>query len=302
MAWMEGKLQPIDLLSALQMSRQGGGEDTSNFARMMKQEALKQEQLKSLLAQSEYEQQTGVPNITMPGSALDHWSGANHQVPISDIPGMVSGQRQSDYGKQVHEGLMQSGRLMASMGEAAASDNARVGAAEARGGNEKPTMPNAWRGYGEYPIAALLASQSTGKGTPPVPYQNVPVPAQGYDPNAVDAAHSYQANNQGTPFNSPSDVKNVADINKANATMLKGQAQAAEKAKREAAKIASAQAKESSKVQDVATRQSRVRELAKTLSGDPLTDKQILADMAHISKVTVSELINSEMYRNLMKK
>ena len=48
MAWMEGKLQPIDLLSALQMSRQGGGQDDSTYARLMRDEALKQERIKSL--------------------------------------------------------------------------------------------------------------------------------------------------------------------------------------------------------------------------------------------------------------
>ena len=63
--WMTEKLQPIDLISALQMAqRNGGSNDNSTLRRLMEQEALKQEKIKSLLAQNEFEQQTSVPTIT----------------------------------------------------------------------------------------------------------------------------------------------------------------------------------------------------------------------------------------------
>lgn len=300
---MTEKLQPIDLISALQMAqRNGGSNDNSTLRRLMEQEALKQEKIKSLLAQNEFEQQTSVPTITVPGVMASGGSmGGAYKVPITDLPGQVSGQAAPTYGQQVHEGNMQTGRLMADMAQTAATSGARVGASEARGPNQKESQPNAWRGYGEYPIAALLASQSAHKpNTPPI--KDITNPKINYDPNAVLAAQQYQASNQGTPYNSPNDVKNVADINKDNTKMLKGQAQAEEKAKKEATKIATVQAKDDAKTRDVATRQARVAELGKTLSGDPTADKQTLSDMARIAKVTVSELINSEMYRNLTKK
>ena len=128
MAWMEGKLQPIDLLSALQMSRQGGGQDDSTYARLMRDEALKQERIKSLLAQNAYEQQTSVPTITVPGVMASGGSmGGAYKVPITDLPGQVSGQAAPTYGQQVHEGNMQTGRLMADMAQTAARANAGVG-------------------------------------------------------------------------------------------------------------------------------------------------------------------------------
>jgi hypothetical protein len=175
MALMEGKTQLIDLLGLAQLANQSGGNYNYNKKMMelqaqmahnaevdarnspMYQEQLKQEKLKSLLAQNEYEQQTGVPTITMPGSELDNWTGPNHQVPISDIPGMVSGQRQSDYGKQVHEGLMQSGRLMAGMATAAADANAKgqmYGGSKSAAVTKEPA-PNNQKGYGVYPLEAL---------------------------------------------------------------------------------------------------------------------------------------------------
>jgi len=176
MALGESKLQLIDLLGLAQLANQRGygrqvpdnTASNSNYDRAMRQEALKQERMKSLLAQNEYEQQTGVPTITMPGTELSKWQGPAHQVPISDIPGMVSGQRQSDYGKQVHEGLMQSGRLMAGMAEAAADANAK---GQMYGGgrgsaNVKESVPNNQKGYGVYPVqnSNILNLLATAKG------------------------------------------------------------------------------------------------------------------------------------------
>jgi len=127
----ESKLQLIDLLGLAQLANQRGygnkNTNTTSIAsggidQAMKAEQLRQAKLNNLLLQNEYEQQTSEPTITMPGVMASGGStGGAYKVPITALPGQVSGQRASMYGQQAHEGFMQTGRLMTDMAQTAAT-------------------------------------------------------------------------------------------------------------------------------------------------------------------------------------
>jgi hypothetical protein len=140
MAWMEGKLQPIDLLGALQLKMRGdrGGREDNGQNRSQQRMAvlLAGEQLKAAkLANQKTEMDFNAsPTITVKGIGYDPRTGMGaHKEFLNDMPGYISGVSPETVFAE------QGANTRALMGAMASGG----GGGRGRGGEDQKTDPNA---------------------------------------------------------------------------------------------------------------------------------------------------------------
>ena len=117
-------------------------------------DALKENALSKAKMEQIRLEATAEPTITAPGMIASGGSIGNYKVPITSLPGQVSGGTAEQYNNQVSAGLRQTGQEMTQMGIAAANDNAR-GGSSGEGQSANPSLAdfimNYYKQYGAAP-------------------------------------------------------------------------------------------------------------------------------------------------------